>query len=103
MTEEEVHEFIHESVHQLIELNEQFRREFGIGDYERWDYDLEKATLTFSNNGVPGVIADVLAAGSIATASKSWLWSWNNASLPDHVTNSVLAVPEFGKKHHILS
>jgi hypothetical protein len=102
MTEAEFNEYVHASVHELIDLNERNRREFKIGDYKRWNYDLDKATLIFSNDGVPKVVAEIQAAGSIANKSKSWLWSWDNESLPGHVTNSMLAVREFGEKHNLL-
>lgn len=102
MTDEEFQKYAHDSVHELIDLNEKYHKEFKIGDYGRWDYDLDKAALTFSEKGVPYVVADIQAAGTIAHASKSWLWSWSNDSLPDHVTSSVLAVREFGEKHKIL-
>lgn len=102
MTGEEFAEYLHESVHQLIDLNEKYHDEFRIGEYARWDYDLEDAKLRFSNEGVVLVEADIQAAGSIANSSKSWLWSWANSSLPDHVTDAILAVKEFGETHHIL-
>jgi len=101
LTEEEFNSFVHESVHLLMDLNKQYQEEFKIGGYKRWKYDLETATLTFSDNNVPFVVADIQAAGSISNKSKSWLWSWANRSLPDHVTDSVLAVKEFGEKNNI--
>ena len=102
MTDEGFKEYVHDSFHALIDLNKQLRSEFKIGEYKRWDYDLEKATLTFSNKGAPCVVADIQAAGTIANKSKSWLWSWDNESLPEHVTDALAAVRDFGEKHNIL-
>jgi hypothetical protein len=101
LTDQEFKEFAHESVHQLMDLNKQYQEEFKIGSYERWNYDLETATLTFSHEQVRRVVAQIQAAGSISNKSKSWLWSWANESLPDHVTDSILAVKEWGgaKQH----
>lgn len=103
MTNKEFQEYLHESVHELIKLNEKYSQKFKIDDYERWDYDLEKATLTFSHKGTPYVVADVQAAGTFSKKSKTWMWSWNNESLPDHITDTVLTVREFGRKHKILN
>ncbi len=102
MTDQEFADYVHESVHQLIELNNKYQNEFRIGEYARWSYDLDDAKLRFSNEGVVLVEADIQAAGSIAKQSKSWLWSWANSSLPEHVTDSILAVKEFGETHKIL-
>ena len=102
VTDQEFKEYLHDSVHELIDLNDKYHKEFKIGSYARWDYDFDKATLTFSNEGVPGVIADIQAVGTIAHESKSWLWSWNNESIPEHVKSSISAVREFGETHKIL-
>jgi hypothetical protein len=71
-------------------MNRKYQDKFGISGYARWDYDMEKATLIFSNNGIPEVCAYIQIAGSIAHQSKSWLWAWNNSSLPQHVKTTVL-------------
>ncbi len=102
MTDEEFKQFAHESVHQLMDLNKRYQEEFKVGSYERWDYDLQRATLTFSHERIPRVVAHIQAAGSIAIQSKSWLWSWANKSLPHHVTESILAVKEWGEKNNVL-
>ena len=102
MTDEQFQEYLHESVHQLIDLNDKYSEEYKIGDYEHWAYDLETASLTFSNNNVPHVVAEIQAAGSVANNSKSWLWGWANNSLPEHVTDSLVDVKAFGERHNIL-
>ena len=47
--------FRHEAVHELMSLNEACEKEFHIGSWSRWDYDLERQTLTFSQEGLPRV------------------------------------------------
>ncbi|HKT51244.1 MAG TPA: hypothetical protein VJV96_13145 [Candidatus Angelobacter sp.] len=102
MTDQEFKEFAHESIHQLMDLNARYHEEFKIDSYERWHYDLETATLTFLHDQVPGVVAQIQAAGSISNKSKSWLWSWANESLPEHVTDSILAVKDWGEQNKVL-
>lgn len=102
MTEDQFKDYLHESVHLAIDASQKYQDEFEIGKYARWQYDLEPATLTFSNEGVPYVVADIQAVGSISNASKSWLWAWANDSIPDHLTYSLSVVREFGEKNNIL-
>lgn len=101
MTEDEFSDYAHDAVHELMELNEKYHQQFRIGDYARWFYDLEKGTLTFSDHGVPHVVATVQAIGSFATRTSTWLWSWANESIPKEMSNALLAVREFGQKNNI--
>lgn len=101
MTDEEFHEYAHSAIHQLMELNQKYQEEFKIGSYERWNYELEEGTLTFSHDGTPYVVAEIQAAGSIALKSRSWMWGWANESLPDQVTRLLYAVRQFGEGNGI--
>ncbi len=101
MTEQEIHEFVHESVHQLIDVNKQLQKKFNIGAYKRYDYDMDKETLIFSNQGIPYVRATIQVAGSISKKSKTWLWGWANPHVPDNATKKLGKVRAFGEKHGI--
>jgi uncharacterized protein (UPF0128 family) len=101
VTEDEFHNYAHSAVHELMDQNRQYKEQFRIGGYERWDYDLDKGTLTFSNGGVPYVVAEIQAAGSIALRSNSWMWGWANESLPERVTHLLHSVRQFGEKSGI--
>lgn len=71
-----------------------------LAAHERWDYDQESATLTFSNAGVPAVVADVEFIGSISNTSGTWRWSWANFHLHPNVVGRISAVREYGREHH---
>jgi len=101
VTDEEFSDYAHEAVHELMALNEKYHEQFKISDYERWFYDLEKGTLTFSHEGVPHVIAAIQAIGSLSTRTSSWLWAWANESIPKEMSNALLAIREFGQKNNI--
>jgi hypothetical protein len=47
-----------------MDLNEECENRFRIGHWERWYYDLDTATLSFSDRGVPQVIAEIQVVGS---------------------------------------
>ena len=70
------------------------------GHHERWDYDQESATLTFSNAGVPAVVADDEFIGSISNTSGTWRWSWANFHLHPNVVGRISAVREYGRERH---
>ena len=74
VTDEEIDNYLHESIHLQMETNEQYLKQFGIGSFEHWDYNMDKETLTFSHQGVAKVVATIQVAGSISNKSKTWLW-----------------------------
>jgi hypothetical protein len=49
MTPADFAEYRHRAVHKLMDLNAECKKNFRIGHWERWDYDLDMATLTFSD------------------------------------------------------
>ena len=53
----------HEAFHELQAKNERLQEEFRIGEWPRYDYDLENGTLTFSADSRPALIADIQLAG----------------------------------------
>lgn len=76
---------------------EESRTQFGLGDYERYELDLKKGTLCFfDSEGVAQIAAAIQAAGSWSPSSQTWLWSWENDSIPEISTQRMLAVKDFG-------
>jgi hypothetical protein len=88
--------FRHRAVHTPQDLNANCEQEFKIGHWERYDYDLDLGTLTFSQDGVARVVAQIQAVGSTSTTTKTWLWGWANESLPPSVTARICEVRDFG-------
>jgi hypothetical protein len=101
MNSEQFKDYCDVAFHDLERLNEGLELKFGIGKWERWDCDLQPATLTFSNDGMPKVIANVQVAGSTSNKSGTWMWGWANQHLPAQVTEEVSRVGEFGKRENI--
>jgi hypothetical protein len=96
VTAEEFARYRHQAVHALQDLNRSCNVRFGIGHWERWDYDLDEGTLVFSQDGVPRVIADIQVVGTTSKDVGTWLWGWANESLPSLVTARLPAVRDFG-------
>src|SRR5437879_2593148 len=101
MTAEEYQSFRHTAVHELGSLNESCQRRFSIGAWERWHYDAELGTISFSEGGIPQVIAVVQLVGTTSTKSQSWLWGWANESVPPERTALVLRVKQFGESESL--
>ena len=101
MEPEQFLKFRHESVHELMRLNELCEQEFHISSWPRWDYDLDFGTLTFSQDGVPRVVASIQVVGTTSISGGTWLWAWANQSLPANVTQAMSKVLAFGKAEDI--
>ena len=90
----------HEAVHLLQdEKQEKLRTEYRISDWQRWDFDLDAGTLTFSSEAVAKVVADIQVVGT--TSKADWLWGWANEYLPESVSIDIRHVELYGKKHGI--
>ncbi len=91
----------HEAVHELQEKNARLRAEFRLGDWPRFDYDVDAGTLTFSENGVAKVIAEIQVVGTTSQKAGNWLWSWANSHWPEGVTAEAERVRAFGEEHGV--
>ena len=75
---------------------------FGLGTHARYAVDLAEGTIRFFDAAdVERVRADVEFAGSWSPSSQSWLWGWENASMPATVTARLEAVRAFGEHHGV--
>jgi hypothetical protein len=94
-------EWLHDSVHALQARNSRLQEEFRLGAWERFDYDLASGTLTFSENGIVKVIAEIQIAGTTSAKAGNWLWAWANSHWPDPLVTDSELVREFGEEHGI--
>jgi len=85
----------------LVEINEMAKRDYKLGTWQHWAYDLEACTLTFSNDGVPRVVATIQAVGSTSNNSGTWMWGWANSSLPTEATIQLDRVKRFGERENL--
>ena len=102
MTKEEFDKFEHESYEYLKVQQEILQTEYGMGRYERWDWDQETGEFVFSEKGVPKLVADFQVVGSISTISNTWLWSWANPSILENVKKDIHKVREFGEQNGLV-
>jgi hypothetical protein len=94
--QDEYEAYAHDRVHESIDQNKTWLENYKIRSWPRWDYSLEDATLTFSENGKAKVICDIQAVGSVV--GDEWEWSWGNGNLPEACKSRMPAVKEFGEE-----
>ena len=97
----EFESFIEQSTDYLRSANERNKRLFGIGDYARYEYDLFRNEIWWSDVEDPKVRARVTIVGSISTKSDTWLWSWANPHFKDVEIGPIRAVRDFGGREGI--
>ncbi len=91
-------DFISEASAYLTRQQDAAKREFDLGSWERYFWDQDTGTLTFSTGEKPGVIADILIVGSIAHKPGTWLWSWANSSIVESMSEPIRRVRRFGEE-----
>jgi len=84
----------HARVHESMDRNERWMEQFKIGSWPRWDRDFVSSTLTFSENGDPKVIADIVVTGTVH--GNEWEWAWGNPHLPAESQAQMGVVRDFG-------
>ena len=95
MSPEEFDGFRTQAYEFLVQINELCKQEFKLGSWQRWAYEREAGTLTFSNDGIPRVVATIQAVGSTSNQSGTWMWGWANRSLPAKVTDQLYLVKQW--------
>ncbi len=73
--------------------------EFGVGRWSKWNADLARRKLIFSDETGPRVVCDVQVAGT--TGHHDWMWAWANPSFPDQIVTDGEAVRAFGLEHQM--
>jgi hypothetical protein len=88
-----------EAFQELGDKQDRLEEKYGLGQWPRYDYDLETTRLTFSDEHGPKVACEVQVVGTVGDAD--WLWGWANAHLPTSCTKDVLQVKSYGQEHGI--
>ncbi|MDH4428335.1 MAG: hypothetical protein QE495_17935 [Acidovorax sp.] len=91
-----------EGHHALVDKQRGLEADFGLSTFERWDYDQAAGTLTFSQDSVARVVADIEFIGSVSEASGTWRWAWANFHNAPRVVSRIGAVRDYGEAHGFL-
>ena len=90
-----------EALQQLNAKNDRLQKEFRLGSWSRYDYDMTTGKLLFSKDGAIKVIAEIQIAGSTSARADNWLWAWANSNLPDELLCDSKLARSFGEKNSI--
>ncbi|WP_256750317.1 DUF6882 domain-containing protein [Mesorhizobium sp. Mes31] len=90
-----------EAIEQLNVKNARLEKEFRIGTWSRYDYDLTAGTLLFSQDGVVKVVTEIQIAGSTSAKASNWLWAWANSNLPSELLSDAKQVRSFGEMNGV--
>jgi hypothetical protein len=85
MTDQEIDALLENARTLVRAKNDMAESNFDLGKFARYDYDLEKMRITFSNkSGKAKVSAHLVPIGTLAEKSETWMWSFENRSLPQN-------------------
>ena len=90
-----------EAFEQLIAKNARLEKEFRLGHWPRYDYDLTTGRLLFSDRGTVKVVAEIQIAGSTSAKAGNWLWAWSNSNLPNELLADAKRVRSFGEQNDV--
>jgi hypothetical protein len=84
---------------ELVSKQDRLEADLHVAEWPRYDYDLERRTLTFSDAHGPHAVAEIQVIGT--TSQRDWLWAWANPSLPAASTEDAERVKAFGLEHDL--
>jgi hypothetical protein len=90
-----------EAFEQLTAKNARLEKDFRLGSWSRYDYDLTAGNLVFSDQGGVKVVSKIQIAGSTSAKADNWLWAWANSNLPGDLLGDAKLVRSFGEEKSI--
>ena len=90
-----------EAFEQLTAKNAQLEKDFRLGNWSRYHYDLTAGKLVFSDQSGVTVVSEIQIAGSTSAKAGNWLWAWSNSNLPGELLSDAKNVRSFGEKNGI--
>lgn len=100
--EQAVIDLITQSFEYLQSVQESFKKEFRLDDYERWDWSQDDCKLLFSNGDQAVVECDIDFVGSFSHAGNSWMWVWANESFPEAIKSKSRLIRDIGEDQNML-
>ena len=87
-----------ETLEQLTAKNARLAKDFRLGSWSRYDYDLKAGKLLFSDQSGVKVVSEIQIAGSTSAKAGNWLWAWANSNLPGDLLVDAKLVRSFGEE-----
>ncbi|MBZ9847650.1 hypothetical protein LB565_06565 [Mesorhizobium sp. CA14] len=87
-----------EAFQQLTAKNARLAKDFRLGSWSRYNYDLTAGKLVFSDQSGVKVVSEIQIAGSTSAKAGNWLWAWANSNLPGDLLGDAKLVRSFGEE-----
>ncbi|MBZ9819805.1 DUF6882 domain-containing protein [Mesorhizobium sp. CA4] len=87
-----------EAFEQLTAKNARLAKDFRLGSWSRYDYDLTAGKLVFSDQSGVKVVSEIQTADSTSGKAGNWLWAWANSNLPGDLLSDAKLVRSFGEE-----
>lgn len=97
----EFENLVEKSTVYLRARNDKISREYGIGGYSRYEYDLFQNEIWWSAAEGPKVRGKLTIVGSLSSKSGTWLWAWANPHFNDIEIGPIDKVRDFGDREDI--
>jgi hypothetical protein len=101
MTEDEYLAFVQTSHEYLQEQQEACRMDWCIGSFAQQELNPKAAKLVFRNPEGPRLVCPVQVTGTYSHDSRTWMWSWDNPSVDEHLRKAATIARRFGQEHGI--
>jgi hypothetical protein len=99
MSEQEYSTLINSSIEELKLKTAGHQAAWGFGKFDRWSMNLDEGILIFSNLDGTTARCPAQIIGTFDSQDNTWLWSWDNPSVPDRLKKDALQVRNYGGQH----
>jgi hypothetical protein len=82
---------------QELQLKTEAATGWGLGKFDRWDFDQDKGILVFSNHDGYTAKCNAQIVGSYSSTDGSWQWAWANPSIDEKLKADSLKVKNYGE------
>lgn len=97
----EFDQLVEQSTEYVRACNNRAVRRYGLGSYERYEFDLRRGEIWWSNPDGPKVRAQVILAGTTSKETETWLWAWANPFFHEIDIGPIGQVRDFGEEEGI--
>lgn len=101
MNDEAFEHLVEQSTAYVRACNGRAVERFGLGTYERYEFDLRRREIWWSSPEGPQVRARVTLAGTTSRETDTWLWAWANPYFHEIDIGPIGRVRDFGEEEGI--
>lgn len=101
MSDDDYSKLVGESLDYMHRAIDQCNQIWDFQSYQRWDLDLNRAVLSFSDGPRPPIDCSIQVVGIYMVNRHFWRWSWDNPSIEVALRGDIEKVRQFGEENAI--